>query len=111
MNLGLHSQLRRRLQALLKVGAIRQRFVVPQELVLRRHLDPNHQGLGAERWRRAGGHFHVDRMQLDRDRDDEHHQQHQQHINQGRDVHARAKLGLGGIKRFVKVNRHGASAP
>ena len=75
--------------------AIRQRLAVPVNGARRIDVDLDDFGRDHQRRRRiAGRHVQIHRVQLDRDRDDQHDEQHQHHVDQRRRVDVDHDVGL-----------------
>jgi hypothetical protein len=105
MNFGLQGLACGCLQQQIQRSTISHRNAIPQQLVDGRYVQANHHWLGCVGWRQTAGQVHAHRMQLDRNRDDEHHQQHEQHIDERCRIHAGRCMGFVALVVF-KFNGH-----
>ena len=95
-------------QARLERAAVRDRLAVPQHGAVEVDVDRHDHRLLQRRRRRADRHVEVDAVQLDRDRDDQHDDQDQHHVDQRRgvDVHHDVGLAAGAV---ADAHCHGRS--
>jgi hypothetical protein len=78
----------------LERAAVGHRLAVPEDRAVEIDVDSHDHGLLQGRRRRAHRHVQVDAVELHRDRDDQHDDQHQHHVDQRRGVDVHHDVGL-----------------
>src|ERR1700682_4673809 len=108
MQLGLNGLGGGGLEIVLERCPIGQRKTVPVHHAAAVDVDLDDLGQHQRRRRIAGGHVEIDRVQLDRNGDDEHDQEHQHHVDQRRGVDVHHHLGIAGCGAGAYIHCHDA---